>query len=167
MAYTLKRSGSDWATIYVKNTETGEDLSDKLFWAKFTSVAWLHDESGFYYTRYPAPSSINEEHAEDVNTKLGSETDKNEHHKVYFHKLGTKQEEDVLVYEDTANPTHMWGVGVSDDGEYLYIVGHYSTAPKNKFFYAKIKEFQQTKTSKLTTFHNFFNTSHFCLYNSV
>lgn len=108
MAYTIARSGSDWMTIYVKNTSTGEDLPDKLFWAKFTSVAWLPDESGFYYARYPAPKSVSD-NAEQEDTKLGSETEKNEFMKIYLHKLGDDQANDTLVYEDPLNATHFFG----------------------------------------------------------
>lgn len=85
-AYTISRSGSDWTEIYVLDTATGQLLDDHIEWAKFTGAAWQGD--GFYYSAYDAP----------VKGKEFSNV--NENHKVYYHKIGTPQTEDKLIYQN-------------------------------------------------------------------
>ncbi len=109
-AYCISRSGSDWTEIYVMDTETKELLPDHIEWAKFTGAEW--DGEGFYYSAYSRPEA-------------GKEfSNANENHRVYYHKLGTPQSDDVLVYEDAAHPLHFHTASVPDDkGEYLAIYG--------------------------------------------
>jgi len=107
MAYTVSKSGSDWVEIFVMDVETKEKLSDHIEWVKFSGAAWTKD--GFFYSRYDAP-------------KEGSlYSGKNEHQKVYFHKLGTNQSQDVLVYEDKEHPLRYFHAGVSKDDKWLFI----------------------------------------------
>lgn len=108
-AYTISRNGSDWTEIYVMDSQTKELLPDHIEWAKFTDAAWQGD--GFYYSAYPRP----EEGKEFSNA--------NENHQVYYHKLGTPQSEDRLVYEDPAHPLHFHSAAVSDDEQWLFIIG--------------------------------------------
>ena len=114
IAYSISRGGSDWQEIYVKNIAGGNDLSDHIQWAKFTGISWLND--GFFYSRYPEP--------EEGDALKGV----NEHSKLYFHKVGTSQNEDKLIYEDNENP--LWGFSgrVSDDKKYLIISVSESTS---------------------------------------
>jgi prolyl oligopeptidase len=92
-AYGVSASGSDWQTIYIKNVESKEDLKDsagnveKVEWVKFSGIAWLHDDSGFFYSRYPAPPELADDKVELDNVKRGSETDSNVNMMVYFHKV--------------------------------------------------------------------------------
>ena len=88
MAYTISRSGSDWNEIYVKDMKDGKMLDDHIVWAKFTNASWQGD--GFYYSAYDAPKS-----------ELSS---KNEYQKVYYHKLGTPQSQDELVFRSFEEP---------------------------------------------------------------
>jgi len=88
MAYVIRRSGSDWCEIYVLDVATKKPLDDHILWAKFTSASW--DGDGFYYSAYDAP----EEGKEFSNI--------NEGHKVYYHKIGTPQSSDELVYQNPA-----------------------------------------------------------------
>jgi prolyl oligopeptidase len=131
----LSASGSDWTTIHVKNVETREDLKEELKYCKFTSVAWKLDSSGFYYTRYPAPDSKD----------LGTETDSNENCKIYFHKIGTSQEEDVLIFEEPDHPKRRFGVLTTKDGKYLIISAYSTTGDKNLLYYLKIDETYETE----------------------
>lgn len=107
MAYMISRSGSDWTEIYVMDVKTKELLSDHIEWAKFTGAAW--DGDGFYYSAYPRP-------------EVGKEfSNANEYHSVYYHKIGTKQSEDQLVFRDEKNPLHFHSVGTSDDETMLML----------------------------------------------
>lgn len=107
IAYTIARSGSDWNEIYVLNAEDGTQLKDKLEWIKFSSVAWKAD--GFYYSRYDQPKEA---------SKLSG---KNEFHKVYYHKLGTIQANDKLIYEDQKYPLRNYSVEITEDERYLIL----------------------------------------------
>ncbi|KAF9311558.1 hypothetical protein BG003_007285 [Podila horticola] len=109
-AYGISLSGSDWVTIYLQDSK-GNKLEDVIEWAKFTDIAFTHDEKGFFYGSYEKP---------DVEKgKAGTETSTNINKRLYYHKIGTPQSEDVLVYLDTTNPTHSPSAAISDDGKYL------------------------------------------------
>jgi prolyl oligopeptidase len=106
-AYTISRSGSDWREIYVMDVATGSLLDDHITWAKFTDAAWQGD--GFYYSAYDAPSKGKEY------------SNVNEHHKIYYHKLGEPQQNDRLVYENKAYPKRFYTAQVSEDERVLFI----------------------------------------------
>ena len=107
IAYTTSVAGSDWRTMYVKDVETGALLDDKIEWLKFSSAAWAAD--GFYYSGYDAPFK-------------GTEYSKaTEYAKIYYHKLGTDQAEDILIYEDKEHPKRYFWPQVPESEEYLII----------------------------------------------
>ncbi|TVP68225.1 MAG: S9 family peptidase [Leptolyngbya sp. LCM1.Bin17] len=123
LAYGLSTAGSDWVDWYVRDIATGQDTDDHLKWVKFSGASWTHDHQGFFYSRYDEP---------DETTKLEAV---NYYQKLYYHRLGTPQAEDVLVYE---RPDHKeWGFGgsVTDDGRYLIISVWKGTDPNNLVFY--------------------------------
>ncbi len=106
-AYTISRKGSDWTEIYVMDSKTRQLLPDHIEWAKFTGAAWHGD--GFYYSAYPSPEA-------------GKEfSNANENHRIYYHKLGTPQSEDVIVFEDKANPLHFHHATVAGDETVLFV----------------------------------------------
>ncbi len=109
VAYLVQDGGSDWRVGEVLNIETGEKLDDRLEWLKFTGLSWAGDSSGFYYSRYPATSE--EEKFRSLNKDMT----------IYFHEVGTPQEDDVVVYAAPDNPD--WGprAQVTDDGNHLII----------------------------------------------
>jgi len=109
-AYALQQSGSDWQTWYVRDVATGEDLPDRIDWARFSGASWSRDNAGFYYSRYDEPSDP---------TKLDIAGD---FQKICFHRIGTAQADDVLIYErpDVAK-MYVWG-NVTDDGRYLVFI---------------------------------------------
>jgi len=107
LAYGVNKAGSDWQDLYVMDLETMKPLDDVLNWAKFSNAAWRGD--GFYYSRYPSP---------DKGMEYSS---KNEYHKIYYHKLGSNQSEDELVYEDTSNPLRYHSVDLTNDERFLLI----------------------------------------------
>ncbi|MFC4263058.1 prolyl oligopeptidase family protein [Ferruginibacter yonginensis] len=104
----LSEGGSDWQTYKVRDMQTGKDLADQLNWVKISGIAWKGD--GFYYSRYPAPAN-----------GASALSVKNENHQVWFHKVGTAQSADVLVYEDAANPQRFHTASTSSDEQYLYL----------------------------------------------
>ncbi len=113
MAYTLSDAGSDVATVKVRVVATGEDLADRVEWLKFSGVSWRKDASGFFYSSYGAPKS-EEERAQALKS-VGS------FHKVYFHKLGTPQIDDVVVFERPDDGEMLSFAGVSEDGRWLVV----------------------------------------------
>ncbi|MFI5131259.1 MAG: prolyl oligopeptidase family protein [Chitinophagales bacterium] len=99
--------GSDWRTFFVMNMTTLKYLPDSLAWVKVSGASWQGD--GFYYSRYPTPDK-----GKELSTK-------NENHQVYYHKVGTSQENDMLVYEDKANPQRFHTVFTSEDQRYVFL----------------------------------------------
>ena len=106
IAYTRSDAGSDWQSIMVKEVATGRELGDTLRWVKFSGAEWVGDE-GFFYSRYPEP---------EAGTELSGN---NQLHSVYFHRLGTPQSDDVLVYRDTDNPGYYHFGDVTEDERYF------------------------------------------------
>lgn len=108
-AYTISRSGSDWTEIYVMETATKKLLEDHIQWAKFTGASWCGD--GFFYSAYDKP----EEGKEFSNA--------NEYHKVYYHKIGTSQDKDVIAFENKKEPLHFHQAQVANDESVMFIYG--------------------------------------------
>jgi prolyl oligopeptidase len=107
LAYGISQGGSDWVTLNVMEIGTRNKLADEIKWMKSSGVSWADD--GFYYSRYPEPAK-----GKELSTK-------NEFHTVYFHKVGTPQSSDVLVYEDKANPQRFHNVGTTEDERFLIL----------------------------------------------
>ncbi len=127
--YGLAEAGSDWVTWKVLDLATGKNLDDVLKWTKFSGASWTKDGKGIYYSRFPEPEKGATFQSLNVNQKL------------YFHKLGTPQSEDKLVYEQPEHPTWTIGGGVTDDGKYLMIsVGDGTTSRKNRVAYRDLSK---------------------------
>ncbi|MEE4163278.1 MAG: hypothetical protein V2I25_12305, partial [Woeseiaceae bacterium] len=109
VAYLVQDGGSDWRIARVIAVETGEVLGDELEWLKFTGLSWAADGSGFYYSRYPATSAEEKFQALNLNQA------------VYFHRIGTEQAEDEVVYARPDNPEWGYAASVTDDGRHLVI----------------------------------------------
>lgn len=107
VAYATSDGGSDWTEIKVRNVESGKDTSDVIEGVKFTEVAWLPNERGFYYSRYPENKDGSFDDTKPVS--------------VYFHKLGTKQSDDELIFAFDNQPDLNPYAKVSDDGKYLLV----------------------------------------------
>ena len=97
-AYGLSKSGSDWFDIHFKNVETGENYSEVLQKAKFCSLTWTHDNKGIFYGCYPNYKSSNE------NEASGKDTTKHEGQKLLYHRVGTSQDQDIVVVEFPDHP---------------------------------------------------------------
>jgi prolyl oligopeptidase len=129
-AFSVSKAGSDWKEYYVMQLPEGKILNDTLRWVKFSGAAWLGD--GFLYTRYDEP-------------KKGSEfSGKNEFAKVYYHKVGTTQNEDILIHQDNKNALHSFYAGTTDDEQYTYMSETVSTSG-NALYVKESKEKNFTK----------------------
>ncbi len=123
LAYGLATAGSDWTEWHVRDIDTGGDCADHLRWVKFSGASWAKDGSGFYYSRYDAPPP-------------GAELQQaNYFQKLYFHALGTPQEEDRLIYDRPDQKEWGFNGSVSEDGQYLLIYIRQGTESKNRLFY--------------------------------
>ena len=122
LAYGTAASGSDWTQWHVRDVSTGKDLPDLIKWVKFSGASWTKDGKGFFYSRYDEPKG----------TAL---RDANYFQKLYYHKLGTEQAEDKLIYERPDNKELGFAGSVTDDGHYLIITVWQGTAPKNRLYY--------------------------------
>jgi prolyl oligopeptidase len=107
LAYAINKAGSDWQEIRVMEVASKRQLPDVLEWVKFSGASW--DAQGFYYSRYDAPAK-----GKEFSTK-------NEYQKVYYHRLGTPQSADVLVYEDKKHPLRYYGAGLTEDLSFLVL----------------------------------------------
>ena len=145
VAYQVSKSGSDWQEIRVHDVGTGKQLSDRIQWVKFSGIAWAKDGSGFYYSRFDAPKSG------------AALTQVNEFQKVYFHRLGSEQSEDSLVYERRDQPK--WGMGatLSDDGAYLILTLSQGTDTRNRVFYRDLTTPQSSVVELLNDFDASYN----------
>ncbi|MDB5073160.1 MAG: prolyl endopeptidase [Candidatus Eremiobacteraeota bacterium] len=122
LAYSISASGSDWQEWHVRDVATGSDLTDVVRWSKFSGASWMRDGSGFYYSRYDEPASESKY------------KDANYFHKVYFHRLGTPQSTDVLVYERPDHKDWNFGAITTEDGRYLVLDVSRGSAPENGVF---------------------------------
>ena len=122
IAYGLADGGSDWRTWKVRDVASGDDLPDLIQWVKFSSIAWMPDSSGFFYSRYKEPVE-----GEEL-------TGTNENQKMYFHQMGTEQSEDALIIERPDHPKWGFSPEVTDDGRYLVVQNWKGSEPKAQIF---------------------------------
>ncbi len=123
MAYGLSTAGSDWQEWRVREVATGQDLTDHLRWVKFSGAAWTTDNQGFFYSRYAEPNQ--EAELQEANY----------FQQLYYHRLGTLQSEDVLIYDRPDEKEWGFNGSVTEDGHYLIISVWQGSNPKNLIFY--------------------------------
>ncbi|MDX6269665.1 MAG: prolyl oligopeptidase [Acidobacteriota bacterium] len=128
MAYGLSASGSDWSEWKVRDIETGQDLPDTIKWVKFSGASWTADGKGFFYSRYDEP-------------KAGASqmSGVNEFQKLYYHRLGTPQADDPLIYERKDQKDWGFSGDVTEDGRYLVITVWVGTDAKNRVYYKDLQ----------------------------
>jgi prolyl oligopeptidase len=120
IAYGLSSRGSDWQELRVREVDTGRDRADRLEWVKFSHATWTHDNKGFFYNRYDAPPEGREYR------------ETNYHQKVYYHRLGTPQSEDRLIYERPDHKDWTFSANVTEDGRYLILTVGKGALRKNR-----------------------------------
>jgi len=127
LAYGTSASGSDWEEFRVRDVASGRDLPDHLQWIKFSGASWTKDGAGFFYSRYPQPGDK-------------ALTDVNRFQRLYYHRLGTDQAEDILVYERADQPDWGFGADVTDDGRYAVLTVWLGTDRRNRVYYLDLKD---------------------------
>ncbi|MBN1417310.1 MAG: S9 family peptidase [Planctomycetes bacterium] len=123
LAYGTAEAGSDWQVWRVRAVDTGEDLPDRVEWVKFSGASWTLDGKGFFYSRYDAPAE-----GESLSAT-------NTFQKVYYHRLGTPQDQDPLIYERPDQKEWGFAADVTEDGRYLIVAVWRGTDSKNGLFY--------------------------------
>ena len=126
LAYAISRSGSDRQKIKIRTIESREDYEETLQWCRFTRIAWKHDNTGFFYNRFPDPNTVAAE-------------DQTNYNRVYWHKLGTPQSQDQLIYERLDNKELGFAPSITEDGKFLILNVYHGTDPKNRVYYRPIQ----------------------------
>ena len=126
IAYALAQGGADWRTIRVRDIASGRDLADEVRWMRFSGIAWTRDGKGFFYSRYPEPPAN-----KVLEAALSG-------HALYYHRIGTPQAEDVLVYERPDLAGWVLGGSVTEDGRYLLITLAEGAGNNNRLHYADL-----------------------------
>jgi prolyl oligopeptidase len=130
IVYGLSKDGDEWSVLYIKEIESGQILKDKIPRTRHCNLTWLHDESGFYYTRYPTPGTVPKDQ-ENYNSH------------VYLHKIGTKWEDDPKIFGEGRRPQNFYTTELSDDGKFLFITINMYT--KNDLYMLNLETYELTE----------------------
>jgi len=120
LLYSVQDGGTDWRTVRVLDVATGRPTSDEVRWVKFSNLDWAKDGSGFYYSRFPEPAAA---------VQFQST---NDNHSVYFHRLGTPQSADPLIYATPDRPQLSNNAQVSEDGRWLIVTSSQGTDARHE-----------------------------------
>jgi len=143
MAYQIFENGSDWRKLFVMDLKTKTLLKDSLTWMKGSDISWYRD--GFFYGRYPKPAPGE------------SLSGKNEFHQVYYHRVGTNQDDDELVFADRSNSKRSFSTLVTDDERFLILSASESTSG-NALYYRDLRASSQDFIPIVEHFENDFET---------
>ncbi len=142
IAYGVADGGSDWRTWRVIDIDSGKVLDDELRWVKFSGATWTADSKGFFYGRYEPPAEGSEFQSLNTNMRL------------YYHRVGTPQEQDVLVYERPDHPEWGFATAVTEDGRYLVITVWKGTDDRYRILYRDLTELYAMPIDLIDTFDN-------------
>ena len=123
LAYAISFAGSDWREVRVRNVENGRDATDTLKWVKFSDISWTRDNKGFFYEGY------------DPQTSGNTLTNVVRNQRVYYHRLGTKQSADLIIYERKDQPDWLFDAHVTDDGAFAIITVYQGTDARTRLYY--------------------------------
>ncbi len=126
VAYGLSQGGSDWETLHVLDTASGKTMDDAIHWVKFSGISWTADGKGFFYSRYPRPP------------KGQAIADKVKVQSLYYHRLGTPQSADTLIYTNPKLDEWVVSGQVSEDGRFLFVVLNHGTSSNNRLYIADL-----------------------------
>jgi prolyl oligopeptidase len=126
LAYALSQGGADWAEVRLRDIATGNDLPDIVRWYRFSTIAWTQDGKGFFYGRFPEPPQGKALEAELLD------------HQIHYHRVGSAQDQDRLIYRRRDLPRYFVGASVTEDGRYLIVTLGNGTDPRNRLLYADL-----------------------------
>jgi prolyl oligopeptidase len=126
-AYAVSEGGADWQTVRVRDLTSGKDRSDEIKWVRFSGLSWTKDAKGFFYSRYPEPPR-----GRVLEAALSGQA-------LFYHRIGTPQAADTLIYERTDNPTWFIAGNVTEDGRYLLITTSRGADNNNRLYYADLE----------------------------
>jgi prolyl oligopeptidase len=126
LAYGLAEGGADWRTVRVRDLASGKDLGDEVKWMRFSDISWTKDSKGFYYSRYPEPPK-----SKVLEAALSG-------HAIYYHRVGTPQSQDLLIYERKDLPAWIINGSVSEDGRYLFVTMFQGAENRNRLYIADL-----------------------------
>ena len=126
IAYGASMGGSEKSTLYIRDVSTGKDLSDTIPYTRYADIAWLKDNSGFYYSRYPEPGTV-------------PEGEENYHQHIFYHKLGINYKDDPLIFGEGRPKEEMPGISLSPDGRYL-LLSVWQGWSKTQIYFKDLKE---------------------------
>jgi prolyl oligopeptidase len=139
LIYAVQDGGTDWRILRVLDVATGKPLTDEVRWVKFSSISWKADGSGFFYSRFPEPDGKGTFQSVNVNQS------------VWYHRLGTPQKQDKLVYATPAAPKRGHSAEVTDDGQYLLITSSESTDDRYELLVGKIAGHETIKLKRIVS----------------
>ena len=128
LAYGISEGGADWQTIHVRDIEKGQDLTDEVKWMRFSDISWTKDSKGFYYSRYPEPPKD-----KVLEAALSDQA-------LYYHRVGTPQSADKLIYSRPDMPTWFIGGSVTEDGRYLLVFMQKGSDNNNRLYYSDLSD---------------------------
>ena len=131
LGYGLASAGSDWNEFHVRSLATGQDTADVIKWVKFSGLSWTKDAKGFFYGRYPEPAA---------GAGAGKVFSKLVDRRLYYHRLGTAQAADKLVFALSEHPEWNFSGRVTDDGRYLEISVHQNGRTQNALYYLDLRD---------------------------
>jgi len=126
LAYGLSEGGADWQTLHVRDLDSGKDLPDEIRWVRFSGISWTNDNKGFFYSRYPEPPK-----GKVLEAALSGQT-------IYYHRIGTPQAQDRLIYARKDLPTWFVGGSVTEDGRYLIVAINKGADNSNRLYYSDL-----------------------------
>jgi len=126
LAYGMSEGGADWRTLRVRDIDAKQDLADDVQWMRFSEISWTRDSKGFFYSRYPEPPK-----GKALEAALSGQT-------LYYHRVGTPQSADALVYQRKDLPAWFIDSRVTEDGRYLLIVLAKGSDNNNRLYYADL-----------------------------
>jgi prolyl oligopeptidase len=142
LLYSIQDGGTDWRILHVIDVTTGQQLPDEIRWVKFSNIDWAKDGSGFFYSRFPAPNAA------------GQFQSLNENHSIYFHRLGTPQSEDRLIYATPDRPRLSNNGEVSEDGRWLIVTSSEGTDARHEITLIDLTEADARPRRIITGFAN-------------
>jgi len=126
LAYGLSAAGSDWQQVKIRHIDSCRDYNETIEWCRFAGITWRHNNQGFFYDRFPDPNTVEPE-------------DRNNYNRIYWHKLGTPQSHDELIYERPDDKELGFAPFITEDGRFLILHVYHGTDTRNRVYYRRVE----------------------------